>query len=150
MPWSVRLIAPPFPQVDLTALDSPYGNDVVTALLDEVVSYVATRGPDGGHMLQSDSNGTLLVKSAQGGTLNTGQLAATTVAQQLIGANSARFGVVVTNTTAVNALVASTSGGVATGHIIPAGQSLSLPYSGALWAALASGTGTLTYAEVSQ
>lgn len=102
--------------------------------------------------LQINSQGQLIVDSAATGVgvLNaTGQVSVGNSATQIIAANTSRSGVVITNPSASTTIYVGTSGvTTSTGAILPPGSSLTLPVTSAVYGIVATGTQTVSYAEV--
>jgi hypothetical protein len=82
--------------------------------------------------------------------LNAGQVSVAASATQLLAANSGRRVALITNTHATATLYIGTTSGVttSTGHPLPAGTSMSISYSGALYGITASATITTGASEI--
>ncbi len=99
--------------------------------------------------INDPDRGQLPVQIAAGATLNTGQLAVTTTAAQVVGQNLNRYSVVITNTGTTTVYLGGSAVTTTTGQALPAGQSITFRTTVAIYA-IAAGTGnTLTYAEES-
>ena len=83
-------------------------------------------------------------------TLNaTGQVSITNAATQIIAANSARSGVLITNpSTTVTVYVGLSGVTTSTGAILSPGASLTLPVTSAIYGIVATGSQTVSYVEV--
>ena len=91
--------------------------------------------------------GALAVRPAGGATLSTGQVSVGTAATQIIGANTNRYEVVITNPSTVTVYVGGSGVSTTTGHAIPAGGSITLKSTAAIYGVVATATQTVTYAE---
>lgn len=89
----------------------------------------------------------LPVRQGGGGTITTGQLPVSTAAALLIDANLQRYRLTITNAGASAVYIGSAAVTLATGHAIPAGGSVVLTSTAALYALAAASGDTLTYLE---
>jgi hypothetical protein len=117
---------------------------------------VFTRAPHS--TVLTDENGYTLTSStplpvnpAESGTANmaTAQASITGGAVQIVGVRATRRAVVITNTHAsLTIYLGSASVSTSTGHALPAGNSISIPFTGAIYGIVVSSTAVATALEV--
>jgi 2-keto-4-pentenoate hydratase len=78
-----------------------------------------------------------------------GQVSVGTSPTQIVGQNTARAGVLITNPSTSTVYLGGSSVTTSTGQILPAGQSISLPATNPIYAVVASSTATVSFVEVS-